>query len=74
VVLHSLGRRPEAIEAYRRALELDPEDARTRLNLGLALLESGRSEEARLEAEALRAFNEEAARHLLERIEAAGGG
>ncbi|MFH2201577.1 MAG: tetratricopeptide repeat protein [Elusimicrobiota bacterium] len=40
------GRYAEAIKLYRKALELDPADADTRNDLGLALHYTGRSEEA----------------------------
>jgi len=38
---------PQAIEAFNRALKLDPEDAQARFNLGLAMLDLDRRAEAR---------------------------
>lgn len=45
--LERLGRRPEAEEAYHRALYADPWHAETRLNYGVFLAIGGRTEEAR---------------------------
>jgi superkiller protein 3 len=45
--LHTLGRREEAREAYRKALALDPNDAWSLNNLGLTLIEEERFEEAK---------------------------
>jgi tetratricopeptide (TPR) repeat protein len=46
VALSSAGRKAEAVDAFRGALEIDPAYAGARDNLGLALDESGRPEEA----------------------------
>jgi len=45
-VLHNLGRRAEAIDAYRGALAVDADDAWALNNLGLLLIESDRCDEA----------------------------
>jgi arylsulfatase A-like enzyme/uncharacterized protein HemY len=45
------GRHERSIDAYRRALRLNPDDAETRLQLAGELLRAGRLEEARQEAE-----------------------
>lgn len=45
------GRFPEAGEAMRRALRLDPENPHYRANLGLLLVKAGRAEEAMKEFE-----------------------
>src|SRR5262249_51606137 len=44
--LAALGRRGEAIAAYRKAVELNPDFAEARLNLGTMLLERGDISEA----------------------------
>jgi spermidine synthase len=46
VALAKLGRPDEAAEAFRRAVALNPADARTRFNLGMLLERQGRSAEA----------------------------
>jgi Flp pilus assembly protein TadD len=45
--LHRAGRRDEAMHAYRRAIELRPEEASAYQKLALALAETGRYEDAR---------------------------
>ncbi len=45
-VLLTLGRTPEAIAAYRSAMQADPNHAVVRTNLGVALYESGQTEQA----------------------------
>ncbi|MCB9916367.1 MAG: tetratricopeptide repeat protein [Planctomycetes bacterium] len=44
-LLEELGRVSEAVDSYERALELDPDAAETRVNLGLLLGAVGRTEE-----------------------------
>jgi tetratricopeptide (TPR) repeat protein len=44
--LYDLGRPEEAVQAYRRAVSLDPQFAYARYHLGIALKEQGRLEEA----------------------------
>ena len=41
-----LGRLPEAIEQFHEALRINPNDAETHDNLGLALLASGKAQES----------------------------
>ncbi|MBU1692882.1 MAG: tetratricopeptide repeat protein, partial [Verrucomicrobia bacterium] len=56
----------EAIESYRRAVALAPLNAGLRYNLGAALLEAGRSEEATQElGEAVRLDPDYAPAHTL---------
>src|SRR3546814_18929269 len=43
---HQLKQYPNAIAAYRQALELDPDHANTLVNLGNSLARSGNDEEA----------------------------
>ena len=50
--LHCLGRHVEAVAAYRRALELVPHMTGSRALLSIVLLDLGRGDEARAEAEA----------------------
>ncbi len=45
-VLHATGRKPEAIEAYRKAVAADPTVFETTLSLGLLLAGQGQTEEA----------------------------
>jgi MSHA biogenesis protein MshN len=47
-VLRQLKRAPEASEAYRRAISLQPEEGRWWVGLGLALEDAGRKKEAKL--------------------------
>lgn len=49
--LYQARRYPEAIDAFRRTLELDPDFSFTRIFLADALLDGGRTEEALAEAE-----------------------
>ncbi len=49
VALHRAGQPDEAVNAYRRALELDRDLLEARLNLGTLLLEQNRADEARTE-------------------------
>jgi tetratricopeptide (TPR) repeat protein len=51
ILCRLIGRREEAIAAYRRALQLDPTFAVARNNLGFALLLEGRVDEAIAELE-----------------------
>jgi tetratricopeptide (TPR) repeat protein len=46
IALSTAGRKPEAVDEFRSALELDPAYVSARDNLGLALDESGRPDEA----------------------------
>jgi MSHA biogenesis protein MshN len=46
-VLRQLKRAPEAAEAYRRAIALQPGEGRWWVGLGMALQDSGRSKEAK---------------------------
>lgn len=55
VALYNLGRRAEAIEAWRQSLSLAPDDYDTLLNLGLVEAQSGNRDSARV---ALRRFLE----------------
>ena len=50
--LHCIGRHVEAVAAYRKALELVPRITGSRALLSIVLLDMGRGEEARAEAEA----------------------
>lgn len=45
-VLAKLGRRDDAVVAYRRALEIDPGHARSRINLSASLMQLGHSEQS----------------------------
>lgn len=45
-ICRALGRRDEAVEAYRRATEIDPGSAIAHNNLGLALVDVGRFDQA----------------------------
>jgi tetratricopeptide (TPR) repeat protein len=47
VELAGAGRRDEAVAAFRRALEIAPDDAHVRGNLGVTLMQLGRLDEAR---------------------------
>jgi Flp pilus assembly protein TadD len=47
-VLRQLKRAPEAAEAYRRAISLQPDEGRWWFGLGLALESAGRKKEAKL--------------------------
>jgi tetratricopeptide (TPR) repeat protein len=49
VALHRAGQPDAAVDAYRRALDLDREMLETHLNLGTLLLEQNRAEEAKTE-------------------------
>jgi len=49
VALHRAGQPDEAVNAYRRALELDRDLLEARLNLGTLLLEQNRADEAKTE-------------------------
>jgi tetratricopeptide (TPR) repeat protein len=51
IVYADLGRHEEAIAAYRRAIDLDPEYASPHNNLGDTYLQLGRLEEARAESQ-----------------------
>lgn len=42
------GRRPEAVEAYREVIRLDPADGTSRFNLAVLLLRSGRLEDRQM--------------------------
>ena len=46
-MLASTGRKPEAIDAWKRALALDPSDLNALFNITLNLAEAGRRDEAR---------------------------
>ena len=46
IVLHDLGKFSEAVDCYRRALELKPEFVAATINLGVALRELGKLDEA----------------------------
>jgi tetratricopeptide (TPR) repeat protein len=48
--LLAAGRMPEALQAYRRLVELHPKEALHHAQLALALLEAGAGDEARVEA------------------------
>ncbi|MBS1873506.1 MAG: tetratricopeptide repeat protein [Acidobacteria bacterium] len=45
------GKTAEAVAAFERALRMDPDDARTRVQLGVELVRLGRNDEARAEFE-----------------------
>lgn len=63
--LAALGRYPEAIEAYRAAVSLAPDDGRIRYNLALAYYKSADLPRAAAELEALRARRPDDARATL---------
>ncbi|MDJ1175316.1 tetratricopeptide repeat protein [Roseofilum capinflatum] len=46
IALRNQGKLPEAVQSYRRALQLDPEYALAHYNLGLALYDQGKLPEA----------------------------
>jgi Flp pilus assembly protein TadD len=41
------GRPNEGLDAFRRAVEFEPDNARYRKNLGIGLIQLGRTDEAR---------------------------
>ena len=49
IILGQTGRKPEAINAKQRAVQLAPQDAEAHNNLGITLQELGRFEEAEVQ-------------------------
>jgi hypothetical protein len=72
--LEKLGRRDEAEASYRRAIEIDPWQAETRLNYGVFLAVGGRKDDARREFRAGLAIDPTDGRLLrnLQRLEEGG--
>ncbi len=70
VALHSAGQLPEAISAYRAILERTPDDAGMRLNLAVALLQSGDAEAASAELEKAAVLGRTPPEGLLKAVEA----
>jgi tetratricopeptide (TPR) repeat protein len=64
----NLKRYPEAIEAHKQAIRLDPKLARSYFNLGLAYHFAGCSEEAMQQHKILQTLDPELAKQFLERI------
>jgi len=67
-IFEAMGRRKEAIGAYRNALELDSQNAGIHLSLAEELLKEGRPEDARQHAVRARELGADGASNLLDRI------